>query len=166
MDKDKKFEIIFWVVVVIFAILAVDVINCSRLDRQNQGKDFDVYLTTSGVCIFSLDTNNNNPVSIELYSNSRFELTKYRTDENSIQSDRILNMWTIKTNIEPSIKWIVEGTTKIQAIIRSQENIKLVFLDNTTLILIIVNVLAFILIITVFITWFIMRKIRIKKNNS
>lgn len=149
MNKLKGFRTAILIVVATAAILIINIFNYIEFDTQRQGKDFDVYLTSPGLSIFSLETNNDNPVPIELYSKTRFELKKDNTDEKAIHSDRVLNIWTIKTNIEPRINWIVEGRTKIQAIVRNQEYVKIVFRDEVAIIIVnIFNIIIFFLITT------------------
>lgn len=164
MNKLKGFRTAILIVVATAVILIINIFNYVEFDAQRQGKDFDVYLTNPGLSIFSLETNNDNPIPIELYSKTRFQLKKDNTDEKAIQSDRVLNIWTIKTNIEPRINWIVDGRTKIQAIVRNQEYVKIVFRDEVAIIIVnIFNIIIFFLITTI-VTVIIIKKKYAKKE--
>lgn len=150
MNKLKGFRTAILIVVATAVILIINIFNYIEFDAQRQGKDFDINLTSPGLCNFWLETNNDNPVPIELYSNTRFQLIKDSPDEKPIQSDRILNIWTIKTNIEPRTNWVVEGRTKIQAIVRNQEYVKIVFRDEIAIIIVnLFNIIIFILTTTI-----------------
>ena len=166
MNKRKAIKTVLLVAIAAIVVMIIfNVIGYVIFDMQRQGKDFDVNIGHSGFDIFSLETSNDKPVSIELYSNSRFELKRYETDDKIIQSHRILNIWTIKTNIEPGIKWRVEGVDKIQVIVKNQEYTKLVLLFEVALF--IVNPFNAIVIILTFLIleWYLTKKYTQTTNN-